>query len=649
MDELLEQFLIEGRELVEQAASDLVALERDPADAARLDTVFRAVHTLKGSVALFDYAPMGHALHAAEDLLGAVRAKKVSANRSMIDAVLACIDASSDWIEHIARTERLPPDAEEDGRRITAALVAALRGEDAPTAEESNSADELADLRSRATSMLAGLPKIAGPVTAIRYSPSKGSFLKGEDPLLYVRAIPGLVALDVSSPAPSASQPFDAYSCSLLIEALSDAPVEAIRQALRDVAGEIAIAEGITPAEVEQAAREPEKGSDNTTRTVRVEAARIDTLVDLVGELIVAKNNLGHLAALAADSTLGQALATSVAGFERLTGEMHRTVTRMRMTPLSRTFGRFPRWMRETTDRLGKDVDFHVNDNGAEADKSIVDGLFEPLLHVLRNAIDHGIEDPEARRAAGKTAAGRISLDARQQGDQIVISVSDDGAGLDVPKIREIAKSKGVMTPEAIDALDDTAASELIFMPGFSTASVVTGISGRGVGMDSVRTAVAALGGRVSMSSRPGLGTTFQMTLPQAIVMSTVVTVDVGEERFGVPIDAISETCRISCDRIHAMRDGEAFVLRNKTLPLLRLSNLLRLPAIARSADATKVLVINSGADKVGIEVDRVSERLDVLLRPMPGLLSEMPGIVGSALLGDGRVLLVLDLPELIG
>lgn len=649
MDELLEQFLIEGRELVEQAASDLVALERDPTDPARLDTVFRAVHTLKGSVALFDYAPMGHALHAAEDLLGAVRAKKVSANRSIIDAVLACVDASADWIEHIARTERLPSGAEEDGRRITAALVAALHGEDAPPPVENISADKLADLKMRAANMLAGLPENSGPVNAIRYLPSEDSFLKGEDPLLYVRAIPGLIALDVSSSASSAAQHFDAYTCSLVIEALSDAPLDAIRQALHAVTGEITIVGGITPADLEQAVRGPEKSSDNTARTVRVEAARIDTLVDLVGELIVAKNNLGHLAALAADSNLGHALAASVAGFERLTGDMHRTVTRMRMTPLSRTFGRFPRWMRETTDRLGKDVDFHINDNGVEADKSIVDGLFEPLLHVLRNAIDHGIEDPKIRRAAGKTSTGRISLDARQQGDQIVISVSDDGAGLDVPKIREIAKAKGVMSPETIDALDDAAASDLIFMPGFSTARVVTDISGRGVGMDSVRTAVAALGGRVSMSSRSGAGTTLQMTLPQAIVMSTVITVDVGEESFGVPIDAIAETCRVPCDRIHALRDGEAFVLRNKTLPLLRLSDLLRLPAVPRTADATKILVVNSGADKVGIEVDGVNERLDILLRPMPGLLSEMPGIVGSALLGDGRVLLVLDLPELIG
>jgi two-component system chemotaxis sensor kinase CheA len=443
----------------------------------------------------------------------------------------------------------------------------------------------------------------------------------------------------------------DVYNCSLVIEALSDAPVGTIRHALHAVADQVAIVEDVALAASNTgSAQAADRGTDNTARTVRVDAARIDALVDLVGELIVAKNNLGHLAALAADSTLGHTLAANLAGFERLTGDMHRTVMRMRMTPLARTFGRFPRWMRETAGKLGKQVDFKINDNGVDADKTVVDGIFEPVLHVLRNALDHGIEDAGIRQAAGKPATGQITLDARQQGDQIVVSVSDDGGGLDVAKIREIAKLKGVMSSsEAIDELDDASASDLIFMPGFSTASTVTDISGRGVGMDSVRTAIVGLGGRVSMSSSLGTGTTVHMTLPQAIAMSTVVTVEVGNERFGVPIDAVAETCRVPHDRIHMIRDGEAFILRNKTLPLLRLSALLRLPAGERGGAASKVLVVNSGSHRVGVEVDRVSERLDVLLRPITGLLSGTPGVVGSALLGDGRILLVLDLPELIG
>ena len=230
--------------------------------------------------------------------------------------------------------------------------------------------------------------------------------------------------------------------------------------------------------------------TDGTTRSVRVDTTRIDALVDLVGELIVAKNNLEHLAAQAAivDPSLSRALAVNLSGFERLTGEMHRAVMHLRMTPLSRTFSRFPRWMRDTAGKLGKTVNFEIADEEVEADKAVVDGLFEPLLHVLRNAVDHGIEDAGMRRAAGKPAVGRIALEARPDGDQIVVAISDDGAGLDPVKLRAVAKLKGLMSDEALNALDDAAVADLIFTPGFSTADSITDISGRGVGMDAVRT-----------------------------------------------------------------------------------------------------------------------------------------------------------------
>ncbi len=549
MDDLLEQFLIEGRELVEQASDDLMALERNPTDAARLDNAFRAIHTLKGSVALFDFAPIGVALHAAEDLLGDIRRKNVVAGRDMIDALLECIDASERWINSIANTGRLPANAEREGSRLGEALKAtmnseALRGEALSNEDESN----------------ALASKSAGP-------------------------------------------------------AVADTP------------------------------------TDGTTRSVRVDTTRIDALVDLVGELIVAKNNLEHLAAQAAivDPSLSRALAVNLSGFERLTGEMHRAVMHLRMTPLSRTFSRFPRWMRDTAGKLGKTVNFEITDEEAEADKAIVDGLFEPLLHVLRNAVDHGIEDASMRLAAGKPEVGRIALEARPNGDQIVVAVSDDGAGLDPVKLRAVAKVKGLMSDEALNALDDAAVADLIFTPGFSTADGITDISGRGVGMDAVQTAVASLGGRVSIASTFGSGTTVRMTLPKAVLVSTIVTVSVGGERFGVPLEAVAETCRISPDRILPIRSGEAFVLRNRTIPLVRLSDVLQLSEVPRRLNDAKVLIVKSDNQSVGVEIDGVGERLDVLLRPMTGLLSAMPGVLGTALLGDGGILLILDLPELIG
>jgi two-component system chemotaxis sensor kinase CheA len=641
MDELLEQFIIEGRELVEQASSDLLALERAPTDSARLDRVFRAVHTLKGSVALFDFAPMGRMLHVAEDLLGDLRKNRADLTAAMADALLQCVDITERWIEAIAQAGVLPTGAEREAQLVTEHLLAASRVKSAPDPQS-----WVDDLLVYAREVLVETGYSDRSVVAVRYEPRHDSLLKGDDPLLLVRAIPELLTLRISAREQWKEQDFNPYRCNLRIDVLSGASVEKVRDVFRRVDGQVAIVEAapIAGLNVETSGTVP----DGSARGVRIDAARIDALVSLAGELIVAKNTLGHLVEriAATGSSASHPLAANLAGFERLTAELHRTVMRMRMIPLARTFTRFPRWMRETAGKLGKVVTFDVIDNGAEADRAIVDGLFEPLLHVLRNALDHGIEDAASRHAAGKPAAGRIALEARPRGDKIAIVVRDDGAGLDLPRIRELARSKGLVTAEALDALDDAGAADLIFLPGFSTAKEVTDISGRGVGMDAVRAAVMALGGRVSIASGAGTGTAVEMLLPQAVLLSTVVTVAVGSEHFGVPIDTVAETCRVPHNLILPVRSGEAFVLRRRTLPLLRLSDLLRLPKTQREEE-TKVLVINAGKDRIGIEVDHVGERLDVVMWPMTGLLSGMPGVLGTSLLGDGSVLLILDLPEL--
>jgi two-component system chemotaxis sensor kinase CheA len=382
-----------------------------------------------------------------------------------------------------------------------------------------------------------------------------------------------------------------------------------------------------------------------------VDAGRIDAMADLVGELIIAKNALAHLATRAAplDTSFARALAANQAEIDRLTAAMHRAVMGVRMMSLARTFQRLPRIVRETASLLGREVVFDMTGGDVEADKSIVDGLFEPLMHVLRNAVDHGIESPAARRRAGKPEAGRVRLAASRAGDQIVITVGDDGAGIDAARIREVAKARGVMDPAAIDALDDREALALIFAPAFSTAATVTEISGRGVGMDVVRSAVEALGGRVTVESISGQGSTVQLTLPQAAMVTTVMTVRAGGEQFGVPMEVVAETARVPADRILPVRDGEAFVLRDRTVPILNLSLLLGLQHVARSGSDARLLVVSTGAHRVGVEVDSFAERADVLLRPMTGLLAGMRGVLGHALMGDGSVLMVLDLPDLIG
>lgn len=653
MDELVEQFLIEGRELVQQASDDLLALEGNPADAGRIDSAFRAVHTLKGSVGFFDFAPMADLLHRAEDLLGAIRDGRQPVTKVIIGALLDCIGASDDWIDSIERTGALPADAAIVARGLGAAMAPYLRST-APVGVTASEADLewLSGLvtRNRDAVDTAGAGRT---ITAIRYTPSPDCFFLGDDPMALVRSIPDLIALEITAREAWSTEKFDPFVCNLVFQMLTAVDADAARAVFRFVPDQAIIVETQpNPAAPQTDLRTAvaEGGRDGAVRTLRVDATRIDALADIIGELIVAKNGLAHLAdkASAVDAKLARELNASQANIDRLAGDMHRAVMTMRMIPLSRTFQRFPRLVRDIAGRLGKSITFHVSGEEVEADKSIVDGIFEPLLHVLRNAVDHGIEDAETRIAKQKPTEGLIQLEAKRTNDQIVISVTDDGAGIDLGMIRRLAKDRNVLDAAAVDTLDDSAALDLIFAPGFSTASEVTDVSGRGVGMDAVRSAIDGLGGRVVVTSARGAGTTIQLSLPQALVINTIMTVRVGDEHFGVPIESVQETLRIAADRIVRIREGEAFVVRNRTVPLLRLTDLLGLPGATRPDDI-RVLIASSGDERIGIEVDGFAERFDAVLRPMQGLLSGMPGILGTALLGDGQVLMVLDLPGLIG
>jgi two-component system chemotaxis sensor kinase CheA len=654
MDDLLEQFLIESRELTQQATDDLLALERDPRDAARIDSAFRAVHTLKGSVALFGFAAMGQALHVAEDLLGLIRAGDVAADRPVIDALLDCITCSDIWIEAIATTGGLPPSATDESRRLQAALQAPMaNGESAaPAPAKREDPAWLPALLTRGAAAVASAQAANQPLVALRYTPSADCFFLGDDPMAIARAIPGLVALHLDGREPWASATLDAYTCNLVIEALSTAPADDVRAAFRFVADQVVITDVVALEDSDASAPVRQGvGAEIGTRLLRVDAGRIDALMDIVGELIVAKNALAHLTAQVAekDAALARALDANQTDIARLVGDMHRVVMRVRMVPLGQTFRRFPRLVREIAAKLGKTVDFEVVGDDVEADKGIVDGLYEPVLHLLRNAVDHGIEDASTRREAGKSAKGHIKLDARRANDHILITVTDDGAGIDPARIRAVVKARGLMSDAALAALDDSAALDLIFAPGFTTTAAVTDISGRGVGMDAVRSKIVALGGRVALTSTPGVGSTLRLALPQAATVSTVMTVRIGSDRFGIPMDTVAETVRIPTGRIIPVRSGEAFVLRDCTLPLVRLAALLNLPSPPRTTHDAKLLIVAAGDQRVGIEVDGFAERVDVLLRPMTGLLAGMSGVLGTALLGDGRVLMILDLPELLG
>ncbi len=660
MDDLLQHFIVEARDLVQRATDDLMALEKDPAAAAPLDDAFRAVHTLKGSVGLFDFAPMGLALHAAEDLLGAVKAGRVRADSQMIDTLLDCIARTERWVDLIERDGQLPPGAADEGYRLAQALRSQLDDKDLTRPTPVMSDDETGWVQALigANSGPAGTKPTSGPLVAIRYTPRSDCFFAGDDPIALLRAVPGLIAVRLTErdPWPPAGE-IDPFSCNLTIEALSGARLDDVRAPFRFVPDQVTFHE-IAPSGW---AHEPVTTADNDVisaggrgqRMLRVDPARVDRLADLVGELIIAKNALTHLAGEGSEGLGRKGASRGVqvgqAAIDRLVAEMHRAVMDIRMMPMRDLFRRFPRAVRDIAGQLHKAVDFSMEGEDVEADKSIVEGLFEPLLHVLRNAVAHGAEPESVRRDAGKPVRTQVVLRARREGDRVMVEVEDDGGGIDPAAIRRVARERQVASDERIGRMSDAEAVELIFAPGFSTASEVTDLAGRGVGMDAVRSAIERLGGQIGVQSLPGRGTTIRFSLPLTIVMTKVMAVRVGGERYGIPLEAVVETASVPRSRILPVRDAEAFVLRDRTLPLLRLSDLLELPRTEVRDAGVRALIMSMGGELVGIAVDGFSDTMDVLMRPMDGILAGMPGVMGTTLLGDGSVLMILDIPELVG
>lgn len=653
MDELFAQFMIEGRELISKATDDLMALEENVTDVGRIDSAFRAVHTLKGSVAIFDLAPMGAALHAAEDLLEAARSMARPLDLPAAQALLGCLDQCDRWMDVVEESGHLPLEAPKEAIRIGKGLLALMGTSETRTAQ-GRPIDEswVADLLHRHSSRLLDARSAGRPLVAVRYCPTPDCFFSGDDPMCFVSAVPELLALDmraIESWPPL--EDFDPYRCNLLIELVTAASEASVRQLFRFIPDQVEIAP-VAPSPVGTAADFVVPGNAEVQRTIRVDSLQIDRLLDLVGELVVTKNSFAHLAAHAEagmePSAIAAAIRAAQATTDRLVTDMHRAVMDVRMVPLDRQFRRLTRMVRELAQRLDRNVAFAVNGEETRVDKAVADALFEPLLHLVRNAVDHGIELPDARRASGKAPQGQLALSARTLGDQILIEISDDGAGIDPARVRKAARERGIAPSEALDEMDDAAAVQLIFAPSFSTASAVTDVSGRGVGMDAVKTAIEQLGGRVSLTSAPGEGTTVSLRLPATAALTTVLVVRVGDERFAVPLDLIVETVRIPRNAIMPIGLGRAFVLRERTLPLLELAALLGSDAAPEGHDA-RILVIDGGEGRVGIAVDDFSERLDVMLRPMTGLLAHIRGVSGTTLLGDGSVLLILNLGEVIG
>lgn len=768
MNELLEQFLTEGRELIEEASGSLLALERSPDDEGLVNQVFRSVHTLKGNAGLFDYPALIEVLHAGEELMVAVRGGQFRLTPDMVDALLSASDVVRSFLDEIEASEKLDPGTVEAGRQVAAAMAAFLSGGDEAGAGEAEGpkAEPLPAWAEQLPSThLAPGPQ--GPAVLFEYTPDAGCFFRGEDPLLIVAAVPQLRWRSLEVLPPEGSR--DPLACRLRLRGISGATREEVEHALRYVEDDASISNGpdVAPKEEEPAPAPVEMGSEmanvagvliekqravleawetetapsvaevlkrcfgylgdakglkevealgddpavaelqalvtawesrrvesaladvaqaeateaaaeaaknqpssgggkpatavatpkegGAARVLRVDQGKVDRLMNLIGQLVVAKNGLPYIIRKMGGSQVDpklliRELKEHSAVVDRITRELQGAIMEVRMLPVSQVFQRFPRLVRDVSRKLGKEIELTMLGEETQADKNIIEALSEPLVHLVRNALDHGIEAATERSAKGKDRVGNIRLSARNENETVVITIEDDGRGLDPKIIREKAVKKGVITAEEAERMSDEDARMLIFAAGFSTKEAATELSGRGVGMDVVRNAIEKVGGRLGLESEVGEGTRITLGLPLSMAVSHVMTVTADGQLYGIGMDSVVETVRYPTDQIRSIKGREALVLRDQLMPVLRLRELLSLDS-ERQTNAygeEAILVLRDGGESVGLVVDEFGENIEVLVRPLDGWMGQMNEYSGSAVLGDGRLLLVLDMRELI-
>lgn len=436
------------------------------------------------------------------------------------------------------------------------------------------------------------------------------------------------------------------------------APVEAPKPAPKAEAPKPAPKAEAAPApKAESAAKAKEKApakqqKPKSSSTIRVDHEKLDHLMNLIGELIINRNRYTMLARNLEDGQnvdvqeVAQSLTETTYAMARISDDLQDTIMKVRMVPVSSVFSRFPRLVRDLSRKSGKQVDLIMEGEETELDKSVVEVIGDPLVHLIRNAMDHGVESEEDRLAAGKSAKGTVHLRAYYRGNSVAIEIEDDGKGIDPEKMREVAIRKGIISAEEAKALDDREAMELIFAPGFSSAETITDISGRGVGMDVVRTNIKNLKGSVAINSELGKGTRFTLTLPLTLAIIDALMVNVAGEEFAIPLDAVSETTKIEAKRLTDVNGRKAVTLRGEVLGLVYMADLLDLPR-SQETDVLSVVVIHDNDRRLGIVVDKLHERQEIVIKPLGEYLGDLKGISGATIMGDGSVILILDPHEI--
>ena len=709
VSQYLEIFLDETNEHLQSLNTQILALEQDPENMDTINEIFRAAHSLKGMTGTMGYKRMQTLTHDMENVFSEVRNGNIKVNADMIDVLFQCLDALEEYNTTIRESS---DEGTNDNSALIKRLndimnggagEAAAAGESAPAvkAPEASAAGggfQSIKLNENQQTVLSEAIKEGKNVYGLTVKVQESCILKAARAFLVFKAVEETSEIIVSDPSSQdiEDEKFElTFSLIIVSEAAMDEVVSAASAVseienvsgsvlkLEDVSGtgepeepsgaaEVPVAAPVetaaavpveTPAEEPAAAAQPAAPSQApaqanapaakkaankpvVNRTVRVDIEKLDTLMNLVSELIIAKNSLVSASAMSGNSS--QAVNEQIEYLESVTTSLHESVMKVRMVPIESTVNKFPRMVRDLQKKLGKKMELYMSGEETELDRTVVDQIGDPLMHLLRNSADHGLESAEVRKERGKSEVGSIFLDAYQDGNNVVIEVRDDGNGIDTNAVKNKAIERGVITPEQGEAMSDKEIIDLLFNAGFSTAKVVSDVSGRGVGLDVVKSMIESLSGEVEVKSRLGEGSTWTIRLPLTLAIIQALMVELGDEKYAIALGSIQTIEDIPPADVKLVQAKEVIQLRDLVIPLIRLNEILDVPSKKDPEDNLVVVVVKKGDKMAGLVVDELIGQQEIVIKSLGKYISKCKVISGATVLGDGEVALILDANALI-
>lgn len=667
MSDYLDLFLQETEEQLSILETEIGKLEAEPT-ADRIGSIFRAAHTVKGSSKAMGFGSYAELVHEFENVLYLVRDGSLTVNHEVGETLVRTVDTMITGKEHIASSgEDFTPELD-----LVASLKMISSGKTVAPAEAPKT--EGFNWPTTVTDALAQLPNTDNIYT-IEVTLDAECVMKYVRIFMVMNSLNGLGEVFASNPDQEKleAEEFETTVCFL---ASLDSTVEEATSTLQGI-GEIASVKfekyavgepheehvsaesTVTTEKVEEAkaaegdATKSDKPKREANQTIRVDVSLLDALMNLVGELVIDRTRLSqigaNIAAKSTDSENTDALAETIGHIARVTGELQEQIMRARMLPIDTVFQRFPRMVRDLSRKLDKQVNLIIEGGETEVDRSVIEGISDPLIHMIRNSLDHGLEDAADRAKTGKPEMGTIVLTAKHKDNAIHIELSDDGRGIDPDKLRAKAVEKGVMTKEAAARLTDRDAQLLIFHSGFSTAKEITDVSGRGVGMDIVRSNIQSMGGMIDIESTPGEGTKMILKLPLTVAIMGGLLARVGKIDYVMPIGSVLETLATSTMEVQKVCKRPVMLLRGQTVPLLKLRELFKVKESFDEKPADDyVVVVGSAEQKVGLVVDRLLGEQEVVIKSISKYCGELRGLSGATILGNGRVALIVDVNSVL-